>query len=844
MSSIVKRTPSVGLPLALATVIALSVAAYSPILFPPSPAIRYPWSSDAWGHLIKVEFLYEQLRAGVIYPNIFPGWYNGVQLLRYYAPAPYYLMAAIYNFYRDIFSVGNWFVYAGALFGALSVFLFRSRLGLLPTTIASALYLFLPDHLRVTFAEGNIPRVMAFSLLPLTFYFLVQTIESGGRRRDFVSLSLCIALIVLSHAMMAAIFFVCLALFTLIHWEISRAPAQGALAGLFGLGVGMVLSGWWLFPSLTGGITELNQTASSEALVSFPISFVLDPIIRLRDREAYYLGLAFLLGAAIAATSWKKIPALSRSMLLVGVLTGLISSTFFNDIYNSIPFNHLFWPVRFNSFTGFALLMGTVGIGAYFLQGHRIKRLIYGLLVIALAVDFSFSIPLIHGRPLPEDVTQVSRRLKELSGWRVAAADLSLLGSAPSQLFTNIGGREQIYGWGYQGSTTAPVVAGINFALDNGYPDYAVSSLYTLGTDDVVIIKDERVPDEFRQALLDAGFKKDLDTGRVDLYHRDGGPRAYVMSHRILGIGDGAQNLAFMFPEVEIGSSKLVDSYDLSFLRKYEIILLSRFGWNSRQAAEQLMEQYVAAGGKLVVDLTDAPQDVFARVPKFMGVYGEPVFGLYSATIRQGDQTTHLRPFPKEYLPWIAFSPQGLSEVDISFDYLGLDAVALGHKDFNGKPVWFIGMNLIFQALTTHDPVSVRILADLFGSEPGKLPDRPVIPLNGYETGQDGYRFSYRLDQPADLLVPVAKHDGTIVIVDGRQVDSWSIGRLVMFSAPAGEHQVFITTRDTFIYTFGRAVTLAGLIALAGYLTLRDRLLEMIAPALTRPRRAEAPGVA
>jgi uncharacterized membrane protein len=77
----------------------------------------------------------------------------------------------------------------------------------------------------VAFAEGNLPRVVATALLPLTFYFLLNVLLNKGRRRDIFGLAVMVMLLVLSHAMMAAVFILCMALFTLIYWVWARTSS-------------------------------------------------------------------------------------------------------------------------------------------------------------------------------------------------------------------------------------------------------------------------------------------------------------------------------------------------------------------------------------------------------------------------------------------------------------------------------------------------------------------------------------------------------------------------------------------------------------------------------------------
>ncbi|MBI2940844.1 MAG: hypothetical protein HYY04_10445, partial [Chloroflexi bacterium] len=348
--------------LAVISIAGAALWLYRGLLFPADPLARYPWSSDAWGHLLKAEFLATEMARGNFYPNIFPDWYNGIQMLRYYAPAPYYLLVPLFRLTGDVFAAGNWFLFGCALLGAEAFLLFHRRIGLWPAVAGGLLSLALPDHLRVAFAEGNLPRVLASAVLPVALWFLLNLLDTG-RRRGVLGLAVSVGLIVLSHAMMAAIFVVALGLFILVYWQLSDLPSSRSVGAAFlGLGAGLALPGWWLLPSLTGGITEIDQTAASEAIAAFPLTVSLNPVLRLGDREAFYVGLSFVFVAIIAILTWRRLTALTRSLLIVGLATALLSSTVLNPLYDALPMHHLFWPIRFLSFGGVALLLGSMSM--------------------------------------------------------------------------------------------------------------------------------------------------------------------------------------------------------------------------------------------------------------------------------------------------------------------------------------------------------------------------------------------------------------------------------------------------------------------------------------------------
>ena len=115
---------------------------YRGVIFQSDPALRYPWSSDAWGHLIKADYLSEQIGEGVLYPDVFPQWYSGQQMLRYYAPLPYYGLVGLFPMTDDTFVAGNWFLFLAALVGGLSMLLYARRFGLVFATIGGIWALF------------------------------------------------------------------------------------------------------------------------------------------------------------------------------------------------------------------------------------------------------------------------------------------------------------------------------------------------------------------------------------------------------------------------------------------------------------------------------------------------------------------------------------------------------------------------------------------------------------------------------------------------------------------------------------------------------------------------------
>ena len=54
---------------------------------------NYPTGADTMCHIYKGDVLYHSIRQGNWYPLYDSFWYNGVQMMRYWAPLPVYFLA-------------------------------------------------------------------------------------------------------------------------------------------------------------------------------------------------------------------------------------------------------------------------------------------------------------------------------------------------------------------------------------------------------------------------------------------------------------------------------------------------------------------------------------------------------------------------------------------------------------------------------------------------------------------------------------------------------------------------------------------------------------------------------
>src|SRR5438552_11986648 len=146
-----------------------------------------------------------------------------------------------------------------------------------------------PYNLREALADDNLPRALATALLPALTYCLLRLAHEHAGRRYAVAGALLLAAVILSHAMMGAIFGAGLGLLAILLFVLRGATMRGVLHALGMLAGGLAFSGAWLLLILSGGISDLNQQAVTEALGIFLISTSLNPRYRFDDHAIIYV---------------------------------------------------------------------------------------------------------------------------------------------------------------------------------------------------------------------------------------------------------------------------------------------------------------------------------------------------------------------------------------------------------------------------------------------------------------------------------------------------------------------------------------------------------------------------
>lgn len=74
----------------------------------------YPTGSDAMYHIYRGDYIYNSIKAGNLYPGYNNMWYNGVELMRYWAPLAAYFVAFC-QFLAGGSQMGGYLVFVGMI---------------------------------------------------------------------------------------------------------------------------------------------------------------------------------------------------------------------------------------------------------------------------------------------------------------------------------------------------------------------------------------------------------------------------------------------------------------------------------------------------------------------------------------------------------------------------------------------------------------------------------------------------------------------------------------------------------------------------------------------------------
>ena len=554
----------------------------------------YPAGSDTMYHIYRGDYVYNSIKDGSWYPLYDYMWYNGVELMRYWAPLAVYFMA-----FCEMLADGNmligYLIFVGiiSVLGALSwlyigIRMKRPVLG----AFIGFIWFFMPNNLCALFVEGNLARSLSMIFLPLFIYEVSEYLKDRKVIRiPFVMISfILIALCHLGYAGMVALAVLVYCIVHMIEGYSKRAAADIVISIL----LSFMLIGVWLVASLNGGITSLDN---SENMANFfqKIVYTLNPVDRITtDYAHFYFGLA----AAILAVGgmffgYKK----SRAGFVTAIITLICTATAMYPVLKILPGSQYLWMLRFISIALCMILYS-------FLKWDTLKKPLIVFFCVLLVLDIVPSIPLITGGldtisitkngvsintdndsvwdrlDMQQDNTLISKA-QSITKQRIALLDDSSLGSMGAFLVSDWNNAiPAAYGAGREAANTSTNIVRINRALADGNYYYVFDRCRELGNDTVLVrlsslekygvsVKD------MDMAAGASGYSVAGENAAYRLYHMDTYDNwGTISKYEVIGIGSGTPLISQSFPAVEETDSDNLNDYSYEQLSQYKQVIL------------------------------------------------------------------------------------------------------------------------------------------------------------------------------------------------------------------------------------------------------------------------------
>lgn len=708
----------------------------------------YPAGSDTLYHIYRGDYVYNSIKDGNWYPLYDYMWYNGVELMRYWAPFVAYFMA-----FCEMLAGGNmligYLIFVGiiSVLGALSwlyigIRMKRPVLG----AFIGFIWFFMPNNLCALFVEGNLARSLSMIFLPLFIYEVSEYLKDRKVIRiPFVMISfILIALCHLGYAGMVALAVLVYCIVHMIEGYSKRAAADIVISIL----LSFMLIGVWLVASLKGGITSLDN---SENMANFfqKIVYTLNPVDRITtDYAHFYFGLA----AAILAVGgmffgYKK----SRAGFVTAIITLICTATAMYPVLKILPGSQYLWMLRFISIALCMILYS-------FLKWDTLKKPLIVVFGVLLVLDIVPSIPLITGGldtisitkngvsintdndsvwdrlDMQQDNTLISKA-QSITKQRIALLDDSSLGSMGAFLVSDWNNAiPAAYGAGREAANTSTNIVRINRALADGNYYYVFDRCRELGNDTVLVrlsslekygvsVKD------MDMAAGASGYSVAGENAAYRLYHMDTYDNwGTISKYEVIGIGSGTPLISQSFPAVEETDSDNLNDYSYEQLSQYKQVILDGFTYDDKTAAEELVLRLSEAGVKVVIYADGIPQEKKTQSQEFLGVTcSDIVFknGYPDMDTKLGVLYPDL--FPKGYATWQTVYVTGLDNTwgSVMDNGLKLDFYGTVKND----NIIVCGLNLAYYYGVSADKSVGRLLSDMMDITSAQLPERTNIEL-------------------------------------------------------------------------------------------------------------------
>lgn len=670
----------------------------------------YLHGGDIYAQLYKLDAVAASMGEGELVPLYAREWYNGYEIFRYTPPVVYLFIIMISDVFHADYHVSICIFYGIMAFVSMSgFFLFGvKQRKVVAAFFVGIAFLLLPSTFTAVILEGSLDVVMGLGLIPLTLYFLHSFI-TWKNRLAVLPFSILMCLLVLSHYILAIAFGAVLAVYLIFHgfavkeWKFAAA-AIGNILMLY------VVMGYFLYPALSGGLLTRVHSAQWDVEFSLGAPILVIAILGLvtTDRKrfaGFFLTIVFTVLSFSVMEPVRKLiasPTLQKSYWYLLCVTAILLITL------------LFW-----------------------------ERLRIFFLLAALCVMVGEGVPLMLSIQEGDHALQESEALiddyllAEAAAWtdnRIALMDMATLGAFPQWYFARQG-VDSMFGWDYENALTVRNQTALNEAFFDGFYDYMFDRLLLYGNDTAVILKsllEEGAYDTLTAAAGRNGYEAVAENENVIVFKQTAVNSAYgvVTHYENLAIGENAYYIGYIYPSFGYGPSPCIEDYTIEELSQYHKIYLSGFTYREKEKAENMLKELSVKGTEVYIDMQHIPINAVTGKNEFMGVYAQFVQFVEDFPILENNNGNQFKlDFQAgRYAVWDTVYVSGCEDVIKETAYE--DKSHLVYWGQNHEPnVTFMGFNLIYYYLTTHNQDLKRFLDEELSMSSEELPRPVIVPM-------------------------------------------------------------------------------------------------------------------
>ncbi|MDE7019260.1 MAG: hypothetical protein K2P65_17105, partial [Lachnospiraceae bacterium] len=317
---------------------------------------------------------------------------------------------------------------------------------------------------------------------------------------------------------------------------------------------------------------------------------------------------------------------------------------------------------------------------------------------------------------------------------RVAIMDIANLGAFP-QWYFKCQDIDVMFGWDYENAKTVQNQMSLNEAFLDGFYDYMFDRLLLCGNDTAVILK-ELLEDGAYDNLLAAagrnGYEAVAENENAIVLNATSVDGSYgiVTHYENLAIGENAYYIAYIYPSFGYGASACLEDYTVEELSQYHKLYLSGFTYRDKEKAENMLKELSRKGTEVYIDMQHIPLNAVTGKNEFMDVYAQFVQFNIDFPVLENDNGNQFKLDFKtnDYAVWDTVYVSGCDEILKETVYENKShLVYLGQN--NDPNVTFMGFNLLYYYLTTHNQDLKRFLDEALQLSSDVMPEPDIVPV-------------------------------------------------------------------------------------------------------------------